>query len=224
MTLSHFCRLYIEKNCEIIIGFGDIDLIFGDIQTYLEPVLDKTDVFSAHADRIAGHFFFMRNMPKYIQKCFQIRNWQDYLSRPENLGIDEGAFCDVICPILGLERRLWHRLAKNMDFARAWNLLLRLNRIFGIFKSPRMRFVELHSTHSAISPNVLEYEWSDTEWIYDGKKITGRNNNRQYPYLHFLFLKTVKEVPVTPTWQAGFYRVADVDAPVIISRTTICNL
>lgn len=205
------------------IGFADIDLILGNMQEYLEPIIDNIDIFSSHADRISGHFFFIRNKEPFTSKGYKIRNWKKFLSYPINLGIDEGAYCDALCPALGIGRRVWHRLSKNKDFNKSWKLSQKISRFTSLFISSRLHFKELHSTHSAISSNVLEYEWSDSEWIYKNGKIIGKNNGKSYPYLHFLYLKTVKEIPVIPTWQPGFYKVDNIEDPIIISRNKIAN-
>lgn len=194
------------------------------MQSYLEPILDKTDYFSSHPDRVSGHFFFMRNQDKFRHKCFDIANWQQFLTDSRNYGIDEGAFCDVVCPPLGITRRIWHRTSSGLDFAGAWRRLNKLCRLVHPFISRRKHFKELHSTHSAISPDVLNYGWTDTEWLFKDGKITGVHNGRSYPYLHFLFLKTVKEIPVSPVWGRDFYKVTDVNKPVLITRTGIKNI
>lgn len=211
------------KNYEFV-GFGDIDLLLGDMNAYLEPILDKIDVFSTHADRVSGHFFFLRNNEKFTHLGYKIRNWRELLSAPNNLGIDEGAFCDVICPLLGIQRRIWHRITKGLSFSSSWKVSRTMSSFSALLIPHRFHFKELHTTHSAISPNVLKYQWSDTEWIFDGRTIKGKNNGKEYPYLHFLFLKTVKELPVRPTWAPGFYKVRDADGIIIISGREIKNL
>lgn len=206
------------------IGFGDIDLVLGDMQAYIEPILDKLDVFSAHADRISGHFFFMRNDERYRKQGYKIKNWRQLLSVPHNLGIDEGAYCDVICPVKGIQRRIWHRITKNSTFSRAWKISLNMSRISSVVTPRRFHFKELHSTHSTISPNLLSYKWSDTAWIYDGKTIKGKNNGLSYPYLHFLYLKTAKSLPVSPVWKDGFYKVEESEGEILITGREIANI
>lgn len=206
------------------IGFADIDIVFGDIQSYLEPRIEKIDYFSTHPDRISGHFFFMRNEDKFINQCFKIKNWKQVLSDSHHYGIDEGAFCDVICPMLGIIRRVWHRTSSKLSFDKAWFQLNRLSDLVSPFISNRKHFKELHTTHSAITPDILNYEWTEAEWIYDKGKLYGKNNGKEYPYLHFLFLKNSEYLPVHPTWNEDFYKVVDVDKPILINRSGLSNL
>lgn len=182
------------------------------------------DVFSTHADRVSGHFFFMRNNERYINMGYKIKGWKELLSIPNNLGIDEGAYCDVISPIKGIQRRIWHRITRKCTFSQAWKISLLMSSISSLFTSRRLHFKELHTTHSAISPNILKYKWSDTEWIYDGRFILGKNNGLSYSYLHFLYLKTIKELPVHPTWKPGFYKVKNPNNKILISGSEIKNI
>lgn len=206
------------------IGFADIDLIFGDIQSYLELRLGQIDYFSTHPDRISGHFFFMKNEDKYINYCFKIKNWREILADSKHYGIDEGAFCDVICPLLGVIRRVWHHTSSKMSFSKAWFLLNQLSNIVHPFISKRKHFKELHTTHSAINPDILNYEWTDTEWVYDNGKLRGGNNGKEYPYLHFLFLKKCGYLPAESSWDEDFYKVKDLEKPILINRFGISNL
>lgn len=206
------------------IGFADIDMVYGDIQSYLESRIENIDYFSTHADRISGHFFFMRNEDKFINQCFKIINWKQILYDTKHYGIDEGAFCDVICPTLGFVRRIWHHTSSGLPFNRAWHRLNLLSKFAHPFISKRKHFKELHTTNSAITPDILNYKWTETEWIYDNGTIRGRNNGKEYPYLHFLFMKNSEYLPVHPTWDSDFYNVIAVDKPILINRFGISNL
>lgn len=206
------------------VGFGDIDLIFGDIQGYIEPVIDRLDFFSTHADRISGHLCFYRNDENFRNLAFKILNWQSVLSKKDHYGIDEGAFCDVVSPLLGYSRRIWHHLSARMDFSSAWRLSAILSGVASTMLSKKLHFKELHTTHCAISRNVLDYRWTDDAWVYDGKNIIGQNNGRRYPYLHFLFLKSDNYLPVQPIWGDDYYKVADVDRPIVIDRYGMRNV
>ncbi len=70
-------------------GFGDIDVVWGDIQKfYTDELLTKYDVFSTHADRLSGHLSMFRNMEYYRNLCFRIKDWQLKLTKAtaRNLG------------------------------------------------------------------------------------------------------------------------------------------
>lgn len=71
-------------------GFGDIDLIYGD----LSPMLNKKnlrsyDFISAHSDRVAGHLTVMRNIEKYNTSCLKIPEWKNKLESEHFYALDE---------------------------------------------------------------------------------------------------------------------------------------
>ena len=52
-------------------GFADLDLIFGDIRSFIsEKILHNYDVISTHDDRISGHFTLFRNTFENRTKSF----------------------------------------------------------------------------------------------------------------------------------------------------------
>ena len=63
-------------------GYGDIDLIYGDIETFITShLLDTYDIISNHKDFVAGHFCLLRNTPginqlfmkgAYYKKAFNL--------------------------------------------------------------------------------------------------------------------------------------------------------
>ena len=96
---------------------------------------------------------------------YKIKNWEKIVTNKQNFGIDEGAFCDIVCPQMGYARRFWHRINKKMDYNQKWKWLNILVSLANIFVSSKKHFKELHSTHTAINPETLNYKWTETEWI-----------------------------------------------------------
>lgn len=81
-------------------GFGDIDLVYGDLSLLLnEANMNKYDLLTTHVDRIAGHFTVIRKDSKYTNSCFDIPDWKEKLCDEKNYGLDEGAFTQVVRPI-----------------------------------------------------------------------------------------------------------------------------
>lgn len=74
-------------------GFGDIDLVYGDLSLLLSKHnLKQYDLLTTHVDRIAGHFTVIRKESKYTKLCLEIPNWKQLLCDEANHGIDENAF------------------------------------------------------------------------------------------------------------------------------------
>lgn len=207
------------------VGFGDIDLILGNLTDFIggDKQLDRTDFFSAHGNRVSGHFCFMRNNSKFQQIGFKIPNWKAFVCDQRGFGTDEGALCDVVARPLGIARRIWHRTSNSSNSTRDWKLLNLYSKIAHIFLPRRIRFQELHTTHCAISQTILKYKYSESEWIYANGKIIGANNGLEYAYLHFLFLKPGKEEPGNQPWLADFYHVTNPDSDIRINLQGIFN-
>lgn len=93
------------------IGFGDIDVIYGDLRAFFDPLtLSLYDVFSSHADRISGHLCLMRNTPEVTQAFMRARGWAKSLGRREYSAFDEQGFYRVFRPA---RRDLIGRLTRN---------------------------------------------------------------------------------------------------------------
>jgi len=57
-------------------GFGDIDLIYGDLSSVIdEETLSRYDFISLHSERVSGHLFLMRNIAESNKLCLKIPNW-----------------------------------------------------------------------------------------------------------------------------------------------------
>jgi hypothetical protein len=78
------------------IGFGDLDVIYGDIRSfYDEKLLNRYDLISSHADRISGHLCLMRNREDVVTAFKRARGWKDAFRRADNVTFDERAFYNL---------------------------------------------------------------------------------------------------------------------------------
>lgn len=78
------------------VGFGDLDVVYGDIRRFYDDrLLASYDLFSAHSDRISGHFCLMRNCDELVNAFRQVPRWQKPFLSPENTGFDERAFYNL---------------------------------------------------------------------------------------------------------------------------------
>lgn len=91
-------------------GFGDIDVIYGNLRAfYTDPVLCH-NTLSTHRDRVSGHLFLIRNDEQWVNAFRKIPHWQHLMSQPINVPMDEGYFTKLLRGRRRLPeplRRLW---------------------------------------------------------------------------------------------------------------------
>lgn len=174
-------------------GYGDIDLVYGDLNRTLLKYAVGKDIVSTHGDRLSGHFCLIKN-GSLNKKCFSIKRWQERLESSRHYGLDENDFSNVLFPVLRLIKAIRYRLkikaSLNKDiFWKAIKVILYSDAFLEeIPTSPR--------------PSVGEY------WIYGNRKVVDQNN-QELPYIHFLFFKkTSYWLENKNYWKNGFYKVA----------------
>lgn len=172
-------------------GVCDIDLIFGDMQKYISKFISKgVSLFSTHADRISGHFFFVENTPIGRRKCFEIKNWQHYLTDTQNFGIDEGAFAYTFSKLIRYSISVQYKLGLSKDTTTEWLIRRCINKIVAWFLPRNIHFKEYHTSHIGIPTQILNYKYTQQAfWQYTDGKILSADKKLELPYLHFLFFK-----------------------------------
>lgn len=154
-------------------GFGDLDLLYGDLRAYFTAErLARFDLFSTHARRISGHLCLIRNTEEMRTAFMRVKHWQFRLESPEHLAFDESAFSKIF--LRHKNSASWVRwLAAQCD---PW---LR-----------RAEFIEAYTTPNGKIP------WTDgsrdypVEWYWqDGRISNSSLENRVYPYFHFMVWK-----------------------------------
>lgn len=152
-------------------GFGDIDVIYGNLRaSYTDPVLCH-NVISTHPDRISGHLCLIKNEEQWTQAFRKIPNWQDLMAYPEYSTLDEGAFTKIF--------RGRKRLPES------------LRKLWGTFDSYKRNhlFKERFSTVSS------QFCWLDgsyqypTKWLWKQGKLTVESGEEMM-YLHFMNWKS----------------------------------
>lgn len=89
-------------------GFGDLDVIYGDIRSLYTPEILRHDLVSSHAHIVAGHFSLLRANPKMIEAFQSVPGWRPLLAQASNCSFDEQIFSRLFMP-LSL-RQSWRRL------------------------------------------------------------------------------------------------------------------
>jgi len=154
-------------------GFGDIDVIYGDIRHfYTEKLLAKHHSFSSHWDRVSGHLFLMKNTAIFREAFKKIPAWQQLLEGQKHHGIDESKFSKVF---------LRHKKHP------AW-----LRKIYGLI-NPLQRHAYFSEQYSTIlSPQPwFDGQWQHPEeWTWKDGKLHNSTDNREFMYLHFMNWKS----------------------------------
>lgn len=177
-------------------GFGDIDVIYGDIRTFYTDKILHYNTLSTLSDRVSGHLFLIKNEEKWINAFRQIPHWQHLLSDPKIQGVDEYWLTRVI---------KGHRLLP----ARLSNLLS----IVDPYKRNHF-FQERHA-----SP-LVEWPWMDGTYNYPSKwywyrgKLTTEFGG-EFMYLHFMNWKSSKYLPKRYGQKAAWENLSQLIDPTL---------
>jgi hypothetical protein len=155
-------------------GFGDIDVVYGDLRAYFtDERLQGYDLYSTHARRVSGHLCLIRNTLRMREVFKRIPDWQRRFCDQEHHALDEGAFTRI--------------------FLRNKNLPAFLQRLIGTVFNPWYRcseFVEAYSTPYARIDWVDGHRNFPRRWFWtDGKLTNDVNGAREFPYFHFIVWK-----------------------------------
>lgn len=173
------------------LGFGDIDLIYGELGSWLKSVRKSTTVISTHIDRISGHFALFKNTPKVLKKAFRIPKWKELLTSDKHYSIDEGRFSFAHFPVMFALFCIFQNKLNMRRFAKRMCKILR-------WFYPQIYLHEMHTTPLPKKGEIWKY---DKGHIYDPQ-------NRELPYLHFLFFKKTQYNPGNENyWREGFYQI-----------------
>lgn len=73
-------------------GFCDLDVVFGDLRSFLTPEVLRHDVIATHDTRISGHFSLLRNTPVLREAFRRIPDWAAKVCEQKSQRLDEAAF------------------------------------------------------------------------------------------------------------------------------------
>lgn len=177
-------------------GFGDIDLLYGNLGLILnERNLKKYSVITTHNYHAAGHCTFMRNTAKYRDLCFRIKDWARKLTDTKHYGLDEGEWSGLAFPEITMSRLLWQHIFRHMHLMGFFSFMDFSNRILSSRRFSR-------EFYTSPEPTVNQ------EWKYDiesGKVLSP--TLRELPYIHFLFFKKTPWLKTDNYWRKGYYKL-----------------
>ena len=152
-------------------GFCDLDVVFGDLRSFLTPEVLRHDVIATHDTRISGHFALLRNTPQLREAFRRIPGWQDKVCDQKSQRLDEAAFS-----------KLFLRYKRWPQGLRKW--LPGANPL-GVSTLFREQF----------STPDCRIDWVDgsrdfpTQWYWRDGVLSNDRSERSFMYFHFLYWK-----------------------------------
>jgi len=143
-------------------GFGDVDVIYGNLDGVLETALAASTCVSFHKDHLSGHLAFFKNTEKFRKLYEGVPRIKQYLSLP-------GHIC-----------KKW---PKRSVCETHFGVVVR--------KEPGALFFESFSTPgSAVKPWRSGKYVFPKEWVWNYGRLTNDLDGEiGFPYLHFLHWK-----------------------------------
>jgi hypothetical protein len=193
-------------------GFGDIDLVFGEIQNfYSDKIILKYDILSTHSDRLSGHFALFRNTERNCNICFNIINWKEKLLDNEYVSIDENDMSNYIYPESVFFKKIYSKLIRRIfNWRDAWVIYYNIMNFVNNFtnlKGRRLYFKEQHTT-PILGTDGRSFQHDSDEWLYKEGKVFNVKNNKEYIYLHFMIYKK-NSFREEYFWKENFYNLPD---------------
>jgi len=150
-------------------GFGDLDVVYGDIRHHYTEAVLAADIISTHRQTCSGHLMLVCNKDRLTRSFMRVRGWRDLLSRIDHVGFDEMHWANQFLPTVG----------------KSWKQRLKIR-----LRSPRLqvdsRFVEQFSTNLPPLPWIDGTRNYPQAWIWRNGTLTADNGGgRTFLYAHF---------------------------------------
>ena len=183
--------MYADMYCDDIkdfdyFGFGDLDVVYGDIRKFYTEDILSHDVISTHANMLSGHLALFRNTEPLRKAYTKIPRWKEYIENPESTRFDEDIFSCLFVPR--------DNVAAD-DFPT--NLLPGLRECDQL-PGLKVYFKEQYTTvfhpmhwHDGIA------EHPDTWFWKDGIVTNDRNAGHDYLYLHLMNFQSMRWASAT---------------------------
>lgn len=152
-------------------GFGDVDVIYGDLRHFFTNKLLKNDVISCHKTRISGHLSLFRNSSHLREAFRHVNRWEDIVCDERNQRFDETAFTKIF--------------VRNKNYPEWLRPFLPGSSPLGVKSS----FVERYSTPSCRFPWLDDSMNFPSEWYWQEGTLTNNGSDQEFLYFHFLYWK-----------------------------------
>ncbi|WP_157201853.1 DUF6625 family protein [Massilia sp. Root335] len=151
-------------------GFGDLDVIYGDIRKFYTDEVLSFDVISTHVGMISGHLALFKNTERMRKAYTKILNWKEYLENPNPTRFDEDIYSNLFFR--------WHRV-----------------RGYDAIYSRDVYCKEQYSTVFHTMPWHDGMADHPDIWFWKNGIVTNnRNVGREYLYLHLMNFQSMRWV------------------------------
>lgn len=181
------------------VGWGDIDLIYGDIETFFpDSEIIKYDIISTHSYIISGHFTLIKNSPTVYEKFMNIPYWRWFVADSNNHVVDELWLSYFLTPKLKYARYFYDKLGGYCGVHKGWAEAIMQSLARLIY--PRYHLKELYTTPIPERGKFITYK---NGRVFD-------SSGRELPYIHFQYFKSPNyKTSIVNCWAGDFYRVDD---------------
>jgi hypothetical protein len=176
-------------------GWGDIDVIYGDIRAIYDDRVLSRNVISSHSGICSGHLTLIRNEPWLTTAFENLAHWRRRLEDPGPFewheSLDEAHLTGLFSPSAKIRRYYAKRCA------RVWP-----ERVYFI----NNYFREQYSTPFTPNPWIGGRAEHPETWFWrDGELTNATNGARRFLYLHLMNFKAKRWVNEdlyahSPTW------------------------
>ncbi len=170
-------------------GYGDIDVIYGDMRAFLDDQVLSHDVVSAASTHVSGHFCLIRNIPRANRAYRRALHWRFMLESDAHKSFDERIFSLLYQGPEARRKQGVHR-----------------------FLVPAIGGGLLREQFSTALPNC---RWIDGSrdfpetWYWNSGQLTANNaGDRAFMYLHFSHWSSKR-------WAGGDRAVWDAADPLV---------
>ena len=73
-------------------GYGDMDVVYGDIRSFYDDHVLSHDAISTHAWCTSGHLFLMKNTPRLCRAFERVLRWREFFASKRRHRFDEDIF------------------------------------------------------------------------------------------------------------------------------------
>lgn len=181
------------------LGFGDIDLVYGDLSMLInDDMLNRYDFITTHNTRVAGHLTIMRNNAEWREKCLTIKGWKEMMAMPDYQSLDETYFSGIVNPNEIWVSRLYRYCLRffGVNYGRLLDK-------FNPWIAPRRSFVEYFTSPIPGEKNGQKEEW---RYVLAENRILAPDG-RELPYLHYLFFKKTPWHETEFYWRPGYWKL-----------------
>jgi len=167
-------------------GYGDLDLLYGDIRKFYTDEVLENNVISTHTWCLSGHLTLIRNT-KWLRSAFRrIKNWKSILEKDGNQSFDEQIFI--------------HAFKRYPPFLSGKLKSIRF--IYDIIYPTSIKYRRKLYLKEQFTTPLAPTPWLDGTfnhpevWFWkDGRVTNNKDKNKEFIYIHFMNYKHPRYLP-----------------------------